>query len=1039
MLNWFGKVFVNVCDKNTKRGRKPVDLRRRPMLEGLEERVVPAFSATLSGGAVVFTGDTTNDSLIFTVDGSGNLKHNRAGDTGFASNIDLNSAMAGIQSKNLADITSLTADAGLGTDTIDLNQDMTFGANVGGTTIDLKAETIQIENLNTNGGDFTAEGTTFSTGFRKAFKSVGAVNLNFTGLVNLLNDLDQVHTVESMTVVAGSFKSDSISSSGNTIDIDTGATGGDIDIKNLTATAAGADITLNASAPITFFNSQSAWEAVNPGFSSDDFTSVPFPGRALQADTVEDVGLFDLTYTTDTGADNFWNRLDWFKDQLSLQLTGFPNQVTQSMTFTFDTPIRAFGFNVEDLHAARETWQFDVNGEIFNVADVIDSASTAPKLSGFAGFVTDSPISSITVTGLPLTDWFNQDDIIKLNSVFVATESTLTAGNVSVDDVTTNNGDFTSKGANFDNGFRNRFLTGSGKVELYHTGAVNLGSGSNGQVNEVGSFKATGSSFNLGNAKIQTSGNTINIDMTNGGTTPAGGNITTGDLTTSAAGASITLDAGTNGNVSVGDVTTNNGDFTSRGKDFKTGFREEITTVSLPATAPLGSESFLSGTNATAGQYIAGASLLGQNPSVSGFSGTWTNEGDITATSSGLSVTVSGGTIGSSSTGAAERTGTAGGNVTQADRSMSGVGASTYFASGLMKLNSFNNSASFSRTSTFFDFGVRGFGFGFGTDGTNSVFIGVTGNNDTNQPLTGSTASIGETYLFLAKAVIDHTGGSNATNDTLTVWVGNSASFDTTSEATLTATALASRTFSGVSIAGTISGTPEDLLALTLASNRVDNKAIFDEINIGTTLGSVLDFNGGNILMDHTGDIIIDSGGFSQHTGGSFTAKGASFDADATDIVTTNGAITVNTTNSPGGPIKVGDLTANGGLAAIVLNAGASTVLVTGGTINGSTYDITGHMTVNAFARVVFNVDSAAPQKLMDVDGSLTFNTNSRIKVVANGAPVSIGQHVLAEVTDGGLTINGFVLEKAGNESSAIDAVFADLSGDPDLLKITLS
>src|SRR5688572_1226765 len=69
---------------------------RRLWLESLEDRVTPAYTATLAGTTATFTGNGASDALNFSTF-LGFLRHNRAGDPGFASTFDFNTAVAGNQ------------------------------------------------------------------------------------------------------------------------------------------------------------------------------------------------------------------------------------------------------------------------------------------------------------------------------------------------------------------------------------------------------------------------------------------------------------------------------------------------------------------------------------------------------------------------------------------------------------------------------------------------------------------------------------------------------------------------------------------------------------------------------------------------------------------------------------------------------------------------------------------------------------------------------------------------------------------------------
>lgn len=90
-------------------------------MEGLEDRITPVYTATLAGTTATFLGDAAGDALNFTVSG-GLLQHNRftAGDAGFASNFDFDTAVAGDQTLTAAAPSRVDVSAGDGDDTISL-------------------------------------------------------------------------------------------------------------------------------------------------------------------------------------------------------------------------------------------------------------------------------------------------------------------------------------------------------------------------------------------------------------------------------------------------------------------------------------------------------------------------------------------------------------------------------------------------------------------------------------------------------------------------------------------------------------------------------------------------------------------------------------------------------------------------------------------------------------------------------------------------------------------------------------------------------
>src|SRR4051812_43020706 len=101
--------------------RKPRTIRRRQTLDflSLENRIVPAWTVSLSGNTCSFIGDGSDDSLTLSVD-SGKLTHNLSGQGGLFNQYDLNPNVAGEQSLLVNAITSLTVNGNGGYDYITL-------------------------------------------------------------------------------------------------------------------------------------------------------------------------------------------------------------------------------------------------------------------------------------------------------------------------------------------------------------------------------------------------------------------------------------------------------------------------------------------------------------------------------------------------------------------------------------------------------------------------------------------------------------------------------------------------------------------------------------------------------------------------------------------------------------------------------------------------------------------------------------------------------------------------------------------------------
>lgn len=110
------------------------------LIEVLEARIAPAFTSAVAGAAASFQGDAASDSLVITESG-GFLVHNRfaAGDAGFESALDFDSALAGVQTLAVGVESIVNADGGSGADTFSevRSTDFTVGALTMGGSITL--------------------------------------------------------------------------------------------------------------------------------------------------------------------------------------------------------------------------------------------------------------------------------------------------------------------------------------------------------------------------------------------------------------------------------------------------------------------------------------------------------------------------------------------------------------------------------------------------------------------------------------------------------------------------------------------------------------------------------------------------------------------------------------------------------------------------------------------------------------------------------------------------------------------------------------
>lgn len=106
-------------DRRKKRRSRPAS--RRCRLERLEDRQMLSYTATLAGTTATFTGNAAGDTITFDVQ-TGLLRHNRftAGDAGFASDTDFDSALAGTQTLAASAANTVDLITGAGADIVNL-------------------------------------------------------------------------------------------------------------------------------------------------------------------------------------------------------------------------------------------------------------------------------------------------------------------------------------------------------------------------------------------------------------------------------------------------------------------------------------------------------------------------------------------------------------------------------------------------------------------------------------------------------------------------------------------------------------------------------------------------------------------------------------------------------------------------------------------------------------------------------------------------------------------------------------------------------
>jgi len=143
----------------------------RLQLQPLEDRRMLAFTASLAGTVATFTGDAAADTLTFSESG-GQLRHNRfsAGDAGFASDGDFDSATAGIQPLAASAASTVSIGTGNGADIVNI-----------GTAMSPASSLFAAFNFGTGGNSDTL---TIDDGSRTAANtySFGSTSLSATGI-----------------------------------------------------------------------------------------------------------------------------------------------------------------------------------------------------------------------------------------------------------------------------------------------------------------------------------------------------------------------------------------------------------------------------------------------------------------------------------------------------------------------------------------------------------------------------------------------------------------------------------------------------------------------------------------------------------------------------------------------------------------------------------------------------------------------------------------------------------------------------------------
>lgn len=185
-----------------------------------------------------------------------------------------------------------------------------------------------------------------------------------------------------------------------------------------------AALTVAAMAPVqagimNTFTDRASWDtAVGAGnFVTEDFDGASF--RQLANDTVEDVGTFNVFYTTTGNVDESVNAVFdssgsqigglLVDDYLRLEWDIDGADMTTALEFRFDSPVNAFAANFVGVDAPDDL-SLTLDGEAVNLHDALGSTA-----SGFLGWTLDNAVTSIAFSAAGIDSF--QVDFVSLGNV----------------------------------------------------------------------------------------------------------------------------------------------------------------------------------------------------------------------------------------------------------------------------------------------------------------------------------------------------------------------------------------------------------------------------------------------------------------------------------------------------------------------------------------------------------------------------------------------------------------------------------------------
>ncbi|MCH8293324.1 PEP-CTERM sorting domain-containing protein [Candidatus Poribacteria bacterium] len=189
---------------------------------------------------------------------------------------------------------------------------------------------------------------------------------------------------------------------------------------------------VSSAAVITFTDPASFQAALKPGSQTEDFSSLGLPNSDVQIpdDTVFDVGLFNVFYTTFAGVNESFNDIKNAGDgtingtnelRLSIDITG--DDKTQLLELRFDSPITAFGADWNGIDVG-DKLTLNVGADSIVLEANLGSAPGSFNIptgdGGFLGFTSDTAFTSVNFTAtitIGVTETWRMDNVVLGNVI----------------------------------------------------------------------------------------------------------------------------------------------------------------------------------------------------------------------------------------------------------------------------------------------------------------------------------------------------------------------------------------------------------------------------------------------------------------------------------------------------------------------------------------------------------------------------------------------------------------------------------------------